>query len=115
MSSYFSLLFSILGRHKKLFIPGLIGPFLEVTLIPKEGKYYTTLMHRLQTVLMIIRHIVVENCLPYLNRVAGSIGPATSQLGTTLINAVKFILYIDVLGAVVSDLRCLISKIFLVM
>jgi len=32
-----------LGRHKKLFIPGLIGPFLEVTLIPKEELRKSTI------------------------------------------------------------------------
>ena len=29
----------ISGPQKKLFIPGLIGPFLEVTLVPEEGKH----------------------------------------------------------------------------
>lgn len=26
------------GEHKKSFIPGLIGPFLEMTLVPETGK-----------------------------------------------------------------------------
>lgn len=30
--------FLYLGTHKTRFIPTLVGPFLEMTLIPEEGK-----------------------------------------------------------------------------
>ena len=31
-------LFYVAGDHKSYFIPGLVGPFLEMTLIPHSGK-----------------------------------------------------------------------------
>ena len=40
---YFSIWTDFVGSHKKFFIPSLIGPFLEMTLIPQTGSvvYYT--------------------------------------------------------------------------